>query len=277
MHYQYIWIIRYGRTFPGLVENVGNYDSDLHQPEGIEHAKAIAQRIIEANSEKGDHNDDSMIPKHVFSDPFLRCMRTADVLVTTLNEHRRMNDSTAPSIKIKVEEGTTEWQVPSLLVDKDGKRTHPRTLSKLVEEFPKTIDETYESLNPQGPDREDNNTTIAAVGCPRFPETEDQLHERCRATLEKMLGHVGNEESIAVVGHAPCVQSIAMALEGAASPAQSKLGPWSLGGVTLFSRPIGGATSAPWKLECYSETSHMPGEYKEGKLGQWSLPSFVRE
>lgn len=273
MHCQYIWIIRYGRTFPGLVENVGNYDSDLHQPEGIEHAKAIAQRII--NNSKGDDGD-SMIPKHVFSDAFLRCMRTADVLATTLNEHSRSKGSTAPVIKIKVEEGSTEWQVPSLLIDKDGKRTHPRTLSKLTEEFPKRIDETYESLNPQGPDRQDSGTAVAA-GCPRFPETEDQLHERCRTTLGKILRHVGKEDSIAIVGHAPCVQSTAMALEGAASPAESKLGPWSLGGVTLFSRPTGEDTKAPWKLECYSDTSHMPGEYKEGKLGQWSLPSFVRE
>ena len=85
---QYVWLARYGATFQGLIEGVGNYDSDVQYPEGIEHAKAIADHI----ASKGPDS----LPKHVFSDPFLRCMRTADTVVEVLNE--KFNNE----LKIKV-------------------------------------------------------------------------------------------------------------------------------------------------------------------------------
>ena len=56
--------------------------------EGIDHAKAIAEHI----ASKGPDS----LPKHVFSDPFLRCMRTADTVVGVLNE--KFNNE----LKIKV-------------------------------------------------------------------------------------------------------------------------------------------------------------------------------
>jgi broad specificity phosphatase PhoE len=255
---QHLWLIRYGKTDPGLIENVGNYDSDLHQ-EGIDHAKRIAQHIQASGAPA---------PAHIFSDPFMRCMRTADVLVHSLNSS--VSSSKNSKLKLKVEQGMTEWQVPSLLVTPEGGRTTPRTLQELTKEFD-SVDETYTSLNPQGPDRE---TGEAVIGTPSFPETEEELYARCRMTLHKMLHHVGDTDSIAIVSHAPCCQSTALALEGADSPAQIQLGPWSLGGVTHFSRPVG---SEKWTLRSYSGTSHMPGEYKYGKLGQWSLPSFVKQ
>lgn len=262
---QFVWLIRYGRTYPGLVENVGPYDSDLHQPDGVNHAEAIGRRLASSS-------DAPVAPAVVYSDPFLRCMRTADVIVKTLNV------SSCAAVKIRVEEGTTEWQVPSLLVDPDGKRTNPRTMEELAAIFPHTVDASYRSVNAQGPDRGEG-ATGDEDGRPRFPETENQLHARCATTLKKILAAVGHSDSVAIVGHAPCVQSMAMYLEGSVSPMESKLGPWSLGGMTLFSRPVvtEGGEAGSWKLELYSDTSHMPGEYKAGKLGQWSLPSFVRE
>ena len=244
---QYVWLIRYGKTAPGLIENIGNYDSDLHQ-EGVEHAQAMADRILASGK----------IPQHVFSDPFLRCMHTADVLADKLD------------LSLKVEEGMTEWQVPSLLVDPNGQRTHPRRVEELKGIF-STIDESYASVNPQGPDRRNNDSDIP-VGCPRFPETEEELHERCSTSINKILDNTTG--SIVIVSHAPCVQSAAMALGGFQSPAECQFGAWSLGGMTLFSREYG---EEKWTLEFYSDTSHMPGEYREGKLGQWSLPSFVRD
>eukprot|EP00980_Cylindrotheca_fusiformis_P027401 scaffold20339_cov128-Cylindrotheca_fusiformis.AAC.1 len=251
---QHIWLIRYGETSPGLIENVGNYDSDLHT-DGVTHAECIANNIASSRH----------LPDHIFSDPFLRCMHTADTIASSLNHRSYQN------LKVKVEEGMTEWQVPSLLVEPSGVRTHPRTLDELLQRF-QNVDGTFESLNPQGPDRLVNDEEEAPEGCPRFPESEEQLHERCKATIEKILNHVG-DDSFAIVSHAPCLQHTALVLEGSATPKDSKLGPWSLGGVTHFSRQKG---DTKWTLKAYSDTSHMPKKYQDGELGKWSLPSFVR-
>ena len=130
-------------------------------------------------------------------------------------------------------------------------------------------------MNKQGPDRKDETSSSVEAGCPQFPETEEQLHVRCRTTIHKLLKTIPKNESIIIVGHAPCVQSMAMALEGSTTPKETQLGPWSLGGMTLFSRTINNDDKSKWTLEFYSDTSHMPGEYKHGKLGQWSLPSWT--
>lgn len=249
---QHLWLIRYGETYPGLIESVGNYDSDLHI-DGVEHAEAIARNIALSGH----------LPDHVFSDPFLRCMHTADTIAASLNEQNYGN------LKVKVEEGMTEWQVPSLLVNAAGDRIQPRRLEQLLEIF-KNVDETYESLNPQGPDR-DGEEGEAPKGCPRFPESEAQLHQRCKTTVDKLLDQIG-DDSFAIVSHAPCLQHTALALEGSPTPRDSKLGGWSLGGVTHFSRMVG---ETKWKLKAYSDTSHMPQKYNDGELGKWSLPSFV--
>ena len=158
--------------------------------------------------------------------------------------------------------------------------------------FPATVDATYRSVNPQGPDRTDEMVGGGGEGdadrSPRFPESEDELQSRITCTLERILEDVGDERSLAIVGHAPCVQHLALCLEGSATPAEARgLGPWSCGGVTLFSRPAGKVGSwslfsrpagkvGSWSLEMYSDTEHMPEEYREGKKGAWSLPSFAR-
>jgi broad specificity phosphatase PhoE len=252
---QHVWLIRYGKTDPGLIENVGNYDSDLHW-DGIEHAEAIAQHIAASGT----------LPDHVFADPFLRCTHTADTIVSHFN---RLSDR---GMKVKIEEGLTEWQVPSLMVDPEGHRTKPRTRNELVDIFD-TVDESYESVNPQGPDRDssEENEEDASAGSPRFPETEDQLSERCKTSIDKILKLAGMG-SVAIVSHAPCLQHLALALDGSPSASASGLGAWSLGGVTHFSRLPG---ETKWTLRSYSSTSHMPGEFRDGELGKWSLPSFV--
>ena len=286
------------------MENIGNYDSDLH-PDGIVHAAAVAERLASGHSESSSPDDS--VPKIIYSDPFLRCMRTADVIVETLNSTGRSNgDQNSNCIKIRVEPGTTEWQVPSLLVDKGGERTHPRSTEELVKLFPDTIDREYRSINPEGPDRTTSNEEgddeqaicdTSSTYPPRFPETEEQLHRRCQCTIQRILADVGDIDSFVIVGHAPCVQSMALALMGGGKPEDCpELGPWSLGGMTLFSRPIGtdrsgivrpvdsegetkgnvNSDTCKWTLDLYSDTSHMPGEYKDGKLGRWSLPSFDR-
>lgn len=260
---QYVWLIRYGATYPGLIENVGNYDSDLALPEGYGHAKAMGQRLASSSSQT---------PKHIFSDPFLRCMRTGDLIVQALNDastNSHPESTSPPMLSLKIEEGLTEWQVPSLLVDTKGVRTHPKTFKEHQAIF-KTIDSSYVSVNPQGTDR--ISSTVDHQ--PRFPETEEELHLRCKRTLMEILNQYPSD-NIAIISHAPCVQSMAMALEGVNSPSQSTVvGPWSLGGMTCFSR---NGTQSPWKLECFSDTSHMPGEYAFGEKGKWSLPSFDKE
>ena len=265
---QYLWLVRYGLTHPGLMENVGPYDSDLQDPVGLEHARATGERLA-------NPSQPAAVPTMVYSDPFLRCMRTADLVCKAINA---AGDG-GGEVRVRVEEGTTEWQVPSLLVGPDGTRTHPRTAEELAVMFPATVDATYRSVNPQGPDRTDEMFGGGGEGdadrSPRFPESEDELHSRITCTLERILEDVGDERSLAIVGHAPCVQHLALCLEGSATPAEARgLGPWSCGGVTLFSRPAGKVGS--WSLEMYSDTEHMPEEYREGKKGAWSLPSFAR-
>ena len=186
---------------------------------------------------------------------------------------------------LRIEEGLTEWQVPSLLVDTDGKRTYPRSAERLKEIFPDAIDLSYRSVNPVGPDvgteeggcagddDDDGGDDVTGV-CPRFEETEEDLLKRCETTMRRILGSVGGD-SFAVVSHAPCNQALAHFLRGPATPggAGLDLGPWALGGITLFSRDN---AADPWNLEFYSDSSHMPGDYSEGVKGQWSLPGFVR-
>ena len=271
---QHLWLVRYGLTHPGLVEGIGPYDSDLHDPVGTGHAAATGARLA-----SGD-GDPASVPTAIFSDPFLRCMRTADAICRAIHGPGRTGGEGA--VRVHVEEGTTEWQVPSLLVDPRGVRTRPRTVAELAEMLPDTVDAAYASVNPQGPDRvaggypdEDGGDDVA----PRFPETEPQLRARCAASLSRILATVEGGRSLAIVGHAPCLQYLALCLEGSATPAEaSGLGPWSCGGVTRFSRPVGedGAAAEAWSLDVYSDTEHMPGEYKEGTKGAWSLPSFQK-
>jgi len=285
---QYVWLVRYGRTHPGLIENVGNYDSDLHYPQGYDHAKAMVNRMV---------TDKTSIPKRIYTDPFLRCIRTAHILTQNLNKEKEKDDDD-DLVSIKVEEGITEWQVPSLLVNHEtGDHTSPRTTEQLQSLLSSSldnnntsddfIDTSYQNVNPQGPRRSNDSNSNDSDDDddvrPRFPETEHQLHRRCRTTLERILNDTttskGNTDSsnVAIVSHAPCIQSMVMALEGATTPEESKIvGSLSLGGMTLFSRPKNDHNNSnnKWTLEFFDDTSHMPGDYQNG-IGKWSLPSFI--
>lgn len=252
---QYIWLVRYGLTEHTLVEGVGPYDSDIDPSIGITHANAIANYI--------STSEDS-VPCLVYSDPFLRCTHTANIIAKALgSEDNKIH---------RIEEGLTEWQVPSLLVDPNSNKTDPRTPKQLQELFPDTINLSYISVNPLIPDntaRED-----VAKGSTLYPETEDDLFERCATTVTRILDNLENNENICIVSHAPCNQAMALFLAGSADC----VGKWSLGGITRFSRDVEKNGSAgQWKLDLYSMSNHMPGEYKDGVKGAWSLPSFVKE
>jgi broad specificity phosphatase PhoE len=80
---------------------MNNYSGELDQHEGMEHAKCIAHRLSTAGSDA---------PKVVYSSPFLRTAHTAQLIALDL--HR-------PTVR--VEEGLTEWQIPSLLEDARGR------------------------------------------------------------------------------------------------------------------------------------------------------------
>ncbi|KAI2511346.1 26S Proteasome non-ATPase regulatory subunit [Fragilaria crotonensis] len=243
---QSVYIVRYGKTKFNLVESVGPFDSDIDLTEGVEHAKCIASSIASEDA-----------PSVVYSSPFQRCAHTAQLIALAL-----------PRPVVRIEEGLTEWLIPSLLVDASGVKTNPRSVRDLAVVYG-TIDDDYESVNPVAPD----DATDVPVGVPKFVESEEALIKRCAMTLQKILDH-SNGASIALVSHAPCDQSLAFFLEGAASPAESKLGPWPLGGITKFSRSINKDGSyGEWVLEKYGDTAHMPGKYKPG-IKHWSLPSF---
>jgi broad specificity phosphatase PhoE len=247
---QYVWLVRYGLTEHQLIENHGPYDSDIHPTAGVEHARAIATAIATTAEEEAK-------PSFVYSDPFLRCTHTASIIAQNVKCAHR------------IEEGVTEWLVPSLLVDqKNGEQTHPRGVEELQKLF-STIDASYKSVNPV---YEGDNPP---KGSPHFVETEQALYDRVSLTLDRLFkNHMQQNESICIVSHAPCLQGMALTLEGKKDPCLSSFGPWSLGGITRFSRESG---ATEWTCDFYSSTQHMPGEYKDGIKGAWSLPSFVRK
>ena len=249
---QYLWLVRYGLTEHPLVESLGPFDSDIDPTEGIAHAKSIAQRIA---------NHSVHVPRHVYASPFLRTVHTAHILASALPDGTR----------VRIEEGLTEWQVPSLLVEPNGQRTFPKSVQDHASFFD-TIDINYQSVNAQVPDDVDN-----PEGAPQFPETEDALVVRCASTLKKILDQ-DKQESIAIVSHAPCDIAMALHLAGKSfDQAKGLWEPWPLGGLTLFSRPVHASQAAAaeaWTLEFYGDATHMPGEFKNG-LKRWTLPAML--
>jgi len=250
---QYIWLVRYGLTEHTLVENVGPYDSDIDPTIGITHATAIMQRI----SSSGD-----AVPQYVYSDPFLRTTHTGNIIVKGLDKKDEKVH--------RIEEGLTEWQVPSLLVEADsGNKTDPRTPEQLQELFPENIDLSYNHVNPLLPDN--TSRSEAPKRSTLFPESENELFERCATSVTRILDDLKGHENVCIVSHAPCNQAMALFLDGNAD----RIGKWSLGGLTRFSRFVDtGGVIGEWDLDFYSCTDHMPGEYKDGVKGAWSLPSF---
>ena len=156
-----------------------------------------------------------------------------------------------------VEDGLYEYLIPSLLVDRSGTRTYPRSVNELKTLFD-NIDDSYEAKNP--------------ITSEMFPETESSLIERCRRTLNSVLEHSAGE-NIVIVAHAPCVQALAFVMEGVESFEQSNLSKWPLGGISRFSRDL---KSSEWQMDFYGVVEHMPGQYKSG-MGLWSLPCFDKE
>lgn len=233
----------------------GDIDPNL----GITHANSIAKRI--------SSNDNVPPPQKVYASPFLRTVHTGHIIATAVHA------------KVRIEEGLTEWQVPSLL-EVDGIRTFPKTATEHAKHFD-SIDLEYRSLNPLVMTDDAHQNDAVATGSPQFPESEEKLVVRCATTLEKILENAKGD-NIAIVAHAPCVIGMALHLAGM-SLKQSTLDAWPLGGLTLFSRPILNKNNGKndhesiqygdWTMEFYGSSDHMPGEYKNG-LKRWTLPSL---
>ena len=245
---QHIYFVRYGLTKYPLVEDVGPYDSPLHPIDGYEQGIAIARRLAAMPNP----------PRVVYSSHLHRAVSTSQLIVHALGKTKN---------SIRVEDGLIEWLTPSLTVEPNGSRLQPRTVQQLVDMTFTEIDQEYKSVNPISTDP--NNVPD---GAPYFFESEEYLMKRCKLSMKKILEHAGGE-NICIVSHVPCAQAMALYLEGAPSVEESNIGPWPLGGITLFSS-IEGAPSK-WKLDMYADTSHMPGEYKKG-LKEWSLPCFSK-
>ena len=244
---QHVYFVRYGRTKYPLVENEGPYDSPLHPVEGYEHGIAIARRLAAMQS-----------PPHiVYSSSLHRAVSTSQLIVHALGKTKN---------SILVEDGLIEWLTPSLTVDPNGSRLEPRTVQQLVDMTFTEIDQDYKSVNPIATD-----PTNVREGAPYFFESEEYLMKRAKVSMQKILEHAKGK-NICIVSHTPCAQAMAIYLEGAKSLEDSKIGPWPLGGVTVFSKDSDDAT---WQLEMYADTSHMPGNYKYG-LKEWSLPCLTK-
>jgi len=246
MSKQHIYFVRYGLTKYPLVEDVGPYDSPLHPIDGCEHGIAIARRLAAMPTP----------PDIVYSSSLHRAVSTSQLIVHALGKTEK---------SILIEDGLIEWLTPSLTVEPDGTRLQPRSVQQLVDMTFTEIDQDYQSVNPIS---KEPSTT----GAPYFFESEDYLMIRSKVSMERILEHADGK-NICIVSHTPCAQAMALYLEGAASVEESKIGPWPLGGVTMFTKDAG---DDGWKLEMYADTSHMPGEYKKG-LKEWSLPCLTKK
>lgn len=244
---QHIYFVRYGLTKYPLIEDVGPYDSPLHPIDGYEQGIAIARRVAAMPTP----------PDIVYSSNLHRAVSTSQLIVHALGKTKN---------SIRVEEGLIEWLTPSLTVEPDGTRLDARSMEQLVDMTFVEIDQEYKSLNPVIDDPE----AAQKEGAPYFFESEEYLIEkRAKVTMERIIEHA-NGKNICIVSHVPCAQAMALYLEGAASVEESKIGPWPLGGVTMFTKEEDG-----WDMKMYADTSHMPGEYKNG-LKEWSLPSLTK-
>ena len=222
---------------------------DIHPEDGIEAAHCIANKIASSSN----------APSIVYSSPFLRTTHTASILVNTLRS--KSSDVTIP---LNIEEGLTEWQIPSLLLNQStGIKTLPESASDLKKKFD-CINANYKSVNPEVLEgTKDRN------GAPCFLESEEDLLKRCKVTLDKLLED-SKGKSFAIVSHAPCDQALAYNCYTGSDVLRDEktpIGPWPLGGITCFSRGLENG----WELECYGDTDHMPGIYKHG-VKHWSLP-----
>lgn len=141
------------------------------------HANSIAQQVASSPA--------VTLPSKVYTSPFLRTTHTASILATALSKH------------VNVEEGFYEYLIPSLLVDRSGTRTYPRTVEELKKIFG-NVDASYEKALEITPEM--------------FPEDESKLIERCRDALNGVLTHA-NRNNVAIVAHAPCVQALAFVME----------------------------------------------------------------
>mmetsp|Transcript_36306 Transcript_36306/g.87610 ORF Transcript_36306/g.87610 Transcript_36306/m.87610 type:complete len:388 (-) Transcript_36306:1030-2193(-) len=244
---QRIYFVRYGLTKYPLVEDEGPYDSPLHPIDGYEQGIAIARRLAAMDTP----------PDIVYCSSLHRAVSTSQLIVHALGKTKN---------SIRVEDGLIEWLTPSLTVEPDGTRLQPRTVQQLVDMTFTEIDQGYTSLNPVAEDP--NNVP---EGAPFFFESEEYLMTRAKTSMQRIIEHA-NGETICIVSHTPCAQAMALYLEGAASLDESKIGPWPLGGVTMFTKDSGDG----WKLDMYADTSHMPGEYKKG-LKEWSLPCLTKK
>jgi hypothetical protein len=137
-----IYIVRYGLTEFPLVENEGPFDSDIDPSSGIEHANAIASRLAADISSSLSSTSRKDINIMVFSSPFLRTCHTASIISA------KVSSALESTVAVKIEEGLTEWQIPSLLVTPDGTKTEPRMVVQLAKLFPNIIDSSYTSVNP---------------------------------------------------------------------------------------------------------------------------------
>eukprot|EP00571_Detonula_confervacea_P002990 CAMPEP_0172313584 /NCGR_PEP_ID=MMETSP1058-20130122/20531_1 /TAXON_ID=83371 /ORGANISM="Detonula confervacea, Strain CCMP 353" /LENGTH=248 /DNA_ID=CAMNT_0013027261 /DNA_START=36 /DNA_END=782 /DNA_ORIENTATION=- len=245
---QHIYFVRYGLTKYPLVEDMGPYDSPLHPIDGYEHGIAIARRLAAMPTP----------PDVVFSSSLHRAVSTSQLIVHALGKTKN---------SILIEDGLIEWLTPSLTVEPDGTRLQPRTVQQLVDLTFTEIDQEYKSVNPIAPD-----PSNAPEGAPYFFESEEYLMTRAKVSMQKIIEHA-NGKNICIVSHTPCAQAMAVYLEDAASLEESKIGPWPLGGITAFTK---GDDDDGWKLEMYADTSHMPGDYKNG-LKEWSLPCLTKK
>lgn len=198
-------------------------------------------------------------PEVVYSSSLHRAVSTSQLIVHAIGKTQN---------SIKVEDGLIEWLTPSLTVEPDGSRLEPRTVQQLIDMTFTEIDPDYKSVNPIATD-----PNIVPEGAPYFFESEDYLMIRAKVTMERILKDAGGKD-ICIVSHTPCAQAMAVFLEGASSLSESKVGPWPLGGVTMFTKDSDNTSSEKWELEMYADCSHMPGEYKNG-LKEWSLPCLT--
>ncbi|KAI9143883.1 histidine phosphatase superfamily [Paraphysoderma sedebokerense] len=135
-------------------------------------------------------------PAHIFSSPYYRCLQTIQPTAEALG------------IKVKIEQGVSEWHSSPAIVEENGirrvKRKKHASFKKLQELFSRDvfIDWSYESLVKLNVESEvDDDIEIVAEDLKM--ETKEQLYQRVGLTLQKLVQEGYTKDGpILIVSHA---------------------------------------------------------------------------
>lgn len=180
MYSRKIYIARHGERIDFVDPTWYGNAKNCHDPHltkrGQEQASDLGEKLKPLNI------------THIYASPFSRCANTAANAAGKID----------PNMKICIEPGACEWLNPNWYLHVP---TGPkwRSVADLKAEFP-CIDDTYESIFPIN------------LNSQAFPESEEQLRERCMKMIKTILQTCNGDGNVLIVGHGSSVEALFMGL-----------------------------------------------------------------